>query len=200
MPTSQRRLVLKALALPLPGEGCEASPSDIRREFLASWLQKFQWSVFFTGTFRQQCPMEDQNQSSELKGLQREVSAFTALNMAKVWHRKLSHVVCHARAVGSSDRWTRKPYAAIFQEQGEVNGRVHLHALVGATDPLPPWCGLMMPLGWEAWFSCCVAHCWPWGIARALKYDPSRGAALYLAQYAAGAPSEWLLLNLPARK
>jgi hypothetical protein len=61
-------------------------------------------------------------------------------------------------------------------EHGEQRGRLHVHALTGNTERLPV---AMMRQEWRN------------GFTRILSYDPSRGAAHYVAKYVTKQLAEW---------
>lgn len=187
--------------LPVFRDGLSAGSDDVRRELLSSWLTRFEWNAFFTGTFR---PREDSRDPLHLRGLnlKQPISGPSVLHEALHWLRRVSHVSAQRLPVGTPFRWAERAYAALFHEKGPLTGRHHLHALVGGLRGFPAWCGMVLPVGWEDWFDCCLAHSWPWGISRGLPYDPTQGAAHYLTKYSvkgdgAWGEGDWMVVGSP---
>lgn len=88
-------------------------------------------------------------------------------------------------------------YAFVGAEQGNRGGLIHLHALIGNVGHLQPFCGVRQPAGkWG--LTCCMLHAWPAGIARVLRYDPTKGAAFYVSKYVSKELAEWELFGFPA--
>ncbi len=88
-------------------------------------------------------------------------------------------------------------YAFRADEYGALNGRFHLHALIGNVARLTPWCGEKLPPG--TWgLPCCGVHGWPCGHARVLPYDPEIGAGGYVAKYITKELGDFELIGFPA--
>jgi len=62
------------------------------------------------------------------------------------------------------------------------------------------WLHSVGPPGTPRWpvLSCCMVHAWPRGMARVFPYDPSKGAAYYVAKYITKRLAEWELLGFAA--
>ena len=73
-------------------------------------------------------------------------------------------------------------YAFRADEYGPINGRFHMHALIGNVGTMPAYCGT--PLGPTVrGRPCCGLHAWPCGYARVLQYDANMGATGYVTKY-----------------
>ena len=120
----------------------------------------------------------------------------------------------------------KRVQAFVGVQEGGVGGLVHLHALVDGVDSLKVYCGGRLTLpeqvkqgrpmsyaeqvqqsmkptvgpGAPRWplLSCCMVHAWPRGTARVFPYDPSKGAAYYVAKYITKRLAEWELLGFAA--
>ena len=87
-----------------------------------------------------------------------------------------------------------KPYAFRADEYGPLNGRFHLHALVGNVSHLTIYCGERLPRNvWGR--NCCWLHGWRCGYARIYPYDPAKGARSYLSKYVTKALANWDLFG-----
>lgn len=136
---------------------------------LGSWLselhQQYPWDWFATLTFARE--------------------GITPAG-AQYWFRRFLE---DAGAAGAA-----KPYAFRADEYGPLNGRYHLHALVGNVGHLQIYCGARLPKG--VWgHPCCSMHRWPCGHARIFPYDPQRGAHYYLSKYVVKALATWELIG-----
>lgn len=154
-----------------------ASQKDIQKELLGSFLQRYEWDVFFSGSF------------SRIAGKPRR----------EYWIRwlvnHLGRLAGQRRPPGTENRW-RRPYAFIAHEVGPTTGRDHVHALIGGVKPFPAYCGKRLEPGqWGK--NCCALHSWPCGYARARAYKPMLGAAHYLTKYTVKAIGDWAIVGDP---
>jgi hypothetical protein len=118
----------------------------------AAWLDQFVWNWFATYTFAE------------------PVSAYGAHYMFTRHLRFLERLA------------QMSIYAFRADEYGPVNGRFHMHALIGNVGSIPAFCGVR--LGPEVWGRpCCAVHAWPCGFARVLEYDARMGATGYVTKY-----------------
>ena len=76
-------------------------------------------------------------------------------------------------------------YAFRGDEYGVLNGRFHIHALLGNIGDFPAYCGEALPHrnpGAKP-RPCCGVHSWPGGYARVFPYDPAISATGYVSKY-----------------
>jgi hypothetical protein len=104
------------------------------------FLSQYRWDWFVTLTF------------------EGDVKSFTAHRRCERWLRDLE------RAAGMPIFWFRA------DEYGELNGKFHMHLLVGN----------VAHLGRFAWMNRWQKHN---GFARNFPYDPAKGASFYVAKY-----------------
>ena len=66
-------------------------------------------------------------------------------------------------------------YAFRGDEYGVLNGRYHIHALLGNVGDFPAYCGERLPARnpGDKPRPCCGVHSWPGGYARVFPYDPA---------------------------
>jgi hypothetical protein len=152
-----------------PPEAGIASPNDILKEVMGTWLgQLAPWDVFATWTF----------------------DRVVQLNGAVFWAKKQLRWI---------EGVAGQPiYAFYTVERGTNGGLLHLHALVGNVGHLKTFCGQRLKPGtWRQ--SCCLVHGWPCGYARVFSYDPQLGAKHYVAKYVTKRLCEWELIGFPAK-
>ena len=96
------------------------------------------------------------------------------------------------------EKWAGIPIYAYFGvERGDKGHLLHVHALMGNVGHLKCFCGTRMAQGkWG--LDCCLLHGWPWGYARAERYDPNKGAARYVSKYVTKRLAEYDLVGFPA--
>lgn len=87
-------------------------------------------------------------------------------------------------------------YGFIAAEKGNRGGLIHIHALLGNTGALLPYCRERLRPG-EWGKSCCMTHSWPCGIARVFSYNPKLGAKHYVSKYIVKELAEWELFGNP---
>jgi catechol 2,3-dioxygenase-like lactoylglutathione lyase family enzyme len=77
------------------------------------------------------------------------------------------------------------PYAFVADEYGVLNGRFHIHALIGNVRAFPAFCGELLPPRepGDKPRPCCGVHSWPGGYARVFVYDPEIKASGYVSKY-----------------
>jgi hypothetical protein len=84
------------------------------------------------------------------------------------------------------ERQTGLPiYAFRGDEYGVLNGRFHIHALLGNVADFPAYCGETLPARHpgDKPRPCCGVHSWPGGYARVFPYDPTISATGYVSKY-----------------
>jgi hypothetical protein len=76
-------------------------------------------------------------------------------------------------------------YAFRGDEYGVLNGRFHIHALLGNVGNFPAYCGKSLAArnSGEKPRPCCGVHSWPGGYARVFPYDPAISATGYVSKY-----------------
>ena len=125
------------------------------KDELAGWLDGYQWDWFSTYTLNMQAKTD------------------TVHTMFR------NHL-------GFIEKQTDLPlYAFRGDEYGVLNGRYHIHALIGNVGAFPAYCG--KPLAkrnpGDKPRPCCGVHSWPGGYARVFSYDPTISATGYVAKY-----------------
>jgi hypothetical protein len=88
-------------------------------------------------------------------------------------------------------------YAFRGDEYGVLNGRYHIHVLIGNVGGFPAYCGerLSARRPGEKPRPCCGVHSWPGGYARVFSYDPAIGATGYVSKYVTKDFGDWELVG-----
>jgi hypothetical protein len=92
------------------------------------------------------------------------------------------------------ERQSRLPvYAFRGDEYGVLNGRYHIHALLGNVGEFPAYCGERLPPRnpGQKPRPCCGVHSWPGGYARVFLYDPAISATGYVSKYVTKDFGDW---------
>jgi hypothetical protein len=90
-----------------------------------------------------------------------------------------------------------KVYAFRGDEFGVLNGRYHIHALIGNVGEFPAYCGEHLPnrKPGDKPRPCCGVHSWPGGYARVFPYDPAISATGYVSKYVTKDFGDWDLIG-----
>jgi hypothetical protein len=88
-------------------------------------------------------------------------------------------------------------YAFRGDEYGVLNGRFHLHALLGNVGGFPAYCGERLPARnpGDKPRPCCGVHSWLGGYARVFPYDPAISATGYVSKYVTKDFGDWELIG-----
>jgi len=88
-------------------------------------------------------------------------------------------------------------YAFRGDEYGVLNGRFHIHALLGNAGAFPAYCGERLPSRnpGDKPRPCCGVHSWPGGYARVFPYDPAIRATGYVSKYVTKDFGDWELIG-----
>ena len=130
---------------------------------IATWLDSFHWDWFATYTFNMQAKPE------------------TAHKMFR------NHVAFIGKRAGLP------VYAFRADEYGVLNGRYHIHALIGNVGGFPAYCGEFLPARnpGDKPRPCCGVHSWPGGYARVFPYDAAVSATGYVSKYVTKDFGDW---------
>ena len=137
----------------------EVVPLPQLLEHYGEWLDRYRWAAWATLTFRW------------------NPSPKSALESFRRWLLGPRVSDSYVLEEGASDRPQRplwvggEPYFFVATEEGKLNGRTHLHALLGTNRGR-----LDRRIGFEEWFH-------RNGRARILPYDQGRGASFYISKY-----------------
>ena len=88
-------------------------------------------------------------------------------------------------------------YAFRGDEYGVLNGRYHIHALLGNVGGFQAYCGERLPVRYpgDKPRPCCGVHSWPGGYARVFPYDPAISATGYVSKYVTKDFGDWELIG-----